>query len=427
MLDSVPRQNRKLKNIGSVIMKTNKEILFGFICLLIIVLVAGTFLITEPLQRFEVTKEKMDTYVTITVYHNNEDKANEIINLAFERMDEIVDIASRYNPDSELSILNSKGLLETPSDEIVEMIEESIYYWNVTGGAFDITILPLLDLWNDDLELLTTNSSFIKELNDGVFSESLRNTFDGFQPPIYSLNETPVVEIGDEEWIISSSWQQYHITKVDEDHLKISTKFYYLPYSTQDEYINQTLPFIGSDKIFINSSEIRLEPGMSITLDGMAKGYIVDQGLKILKNNGIENAMIDAGGDIATLGTKPNGEKWIIGLRNPNNKSESIVEFELANQAITTSGNYERYFDEEANVGHIMDPQTGRSVYKCSSASVITKNCTVADILSTAIFVYGPEKGIELAETLPNVETIILGYEDPKEITSSSGAQNFVI
>ena len=166
---------------------------------------------------------------------------------------------------------------------------------------------------------------------------------------------------------------------------------------------------------------------MSITLDGMAKGYIVDQGLKILKNNGIENTMIDAGGDIATLGTKPDGEKWSIGLRNPNNKSESIVEFELANQAITTSGNYERYFDEEANVGHIMDPKTGRSVYKCSSASVITKNCTVADILSTAIFVYGPEKGIELAETLPNVETIILGYEDPKEITSSSGAQNFVI
>lgn len=417
----------RYKSIGCVVMKTNKKILAGLICLLIIILAAGTLLLKEPMQRFESTQEKMDTYVTITIYHNNKDKANEIINLAFDRIDEIINIASRYNSDSELSHLNSNSIIKNPSDELVEMIEESIYYWNITEGAFDITILPLLDLWNDNRELSVINSSFEQELNNGNFSDSLRNNFSGIQPPIYAINETPVVEIGDEGWTISSSWQQYYIIKEDENHLKISTKFYYLPYETQQGYINQTLPFIGSDKIVINSNEIRLEQGMGITLDGIAKGYIVDEALQVLKNNGIKNAMIDAGGDIATLGTKLGGEKWVIGLRNPNNKSESIVEFQLADQAITTSGNYERYFDEEANIGHIMDPKTGRSVYKCSSASVITKNCMVADILSTAVFVCGPEKGIEIVETLPNVETVILGYENPKEITYSSGIQSFII
>jgi len=408
-------------------MKTNKEILIGFISLLIIFLVAGTYLLNEPLERYELTQDKMDTYVTITIYHNDQDSANEIINLAFDRIDEIIDIASRYNPESELSQLNANGIIENPSYELVEMIEESIYYWQLTDGAFDITILPLLDLWNDDKELITINNSFEEDLSYGNFSDSLKENFSAISPPIYSLNETPLIEIGEDGWIISSSWQQYYITKVDEKNLLISTKFYYLPNDTQQDYINQTLPFIGSDKIEINNDEIKLESGMSITLDGIAKGYIVDEAMKVLKNNGIENAMIDAGGDIATLGTKPNGEKWVVGLRNPNDKSESIVEIQLENHAITTSGNYERYFDKDANVGHIMDPQTGRSVYKCSSVSIITKNCTVADILSTAVFVCGPEEGIELVEELPDVETIILGYEDPKEITYSSGANSFII
>ena len=412
---------------GTGQMKTNKQILVGLICLLIIFLAVGTFILNEPMQKFEVTQEKMDTYVTITIYHNNEDEANNIIELAFDKMDEIIDVASRFDSESELSILNTNGVIKNPSDDLVEMIEESIHFWNLTDGAFDVTILPLLNLWNDDKSLLNINKSFIEDLNEGNFTNQLKEIFNSIQPPIYALNESPTVELDENIWVISSSWQKYYITEKNESNLEISTKFYYLPYETQEEYINQTLPFIGSDKILVNQSEIRLETGMSITLDGMAKGYIVDKALQVLENNGIKNAMIDAGGDIATLGTKPDGDNWIVGLRNPNNKSESVAEFQLANQAITTSGNYERYFDEEADVGHIMDPLTGRSVYKCSSASIIANNCTIADILSTAVFVCGPEQGIEIVEALPNVETIILGYENPEEITYSSGIQSYVI
>ena len=405
----------------------NIKLFAVLLSLLVVLLIVGNLFWENPEQRFESTQEMMDTYVTISIYHNDEEKAKEIIKTAFDRIREIISIASRFDPSSELYKLNINGTIENPSPELLDMIKTSVSYWNITDGAFDITILPLLNLWNDDKGLLTISDSFEQELNSGEFSESLRNNFSSIQPPIYDINETPTVKIEGEGWTISSSWQQYHITKEDENHLKISTKFYYLPYETQQEYINQTLPLIGSDKIMISNDKIQLEPGMSITLDGIAKGYIVDEALQTLKDSGIKNAMIDAGGDIATLGTKPGGEKWVIGLRNPNNKSESIAEFQLTDMAITTSGNYERYFDEDAKIGHIMDPHTGRSVYKCSSASIIAETCTEADILSTAIFVHGPEKGIQIVEALPNVETIILGYENPKEITYSSGVQNFMI
>ena len=405
----------------------NLKLFTVMLSLLVVLLIVGNLFWANPEQRFESTQEMMDTYVTISIYHNDEEKAKEIIKTAFDRISEIILVASRFDPSSELYKLNINGTIDNPSPELLDMIKTSVAYWNITEGAFDITILPLLNLWNDDKGLLTINSSFEQELNSGEFSESLRNNFSSIQPPIHDINETPTVKIEGEGWTISSSWQQYYITEEDGNHLKISTKFYYLPYETQQEYINQTLPLIGSDKIMISNDKIQLEPGMSITLDGIAKGYIVDEALQTLKDNGIKNAMIDAGGDIATLGTKPGEEKWVIGLRNPNNKSESIIEFQLTNMAIATSGNYERYFDEDAKVGHIMDPHTGRSVYKCSSASIITETCTEADILSTAIFVHGPEKGIPIVETLPNVETIILGYENPKEITYSSGIQNFMI
>lgn len=405
----------------------NIKVFTVLVSLLVVLLIVGNLFWGNPEQRFESTQEMMDTYVTISLYHNDEEKAKEIINTAFDRISEIISIASRFDPSSELYKLNMNGTIENPSPELLDMIKTSVSYWNITDGAFDITILPLLNLWNDDKGLLTINNSFEQELNSEEFSKSLRNNFSNIQPPIYDLNETPTVKIEGDRWTISSSWQQYYVTKEDENHLKISTKFYYLPYKTQQEYINQTLPLIGSDKIIISNDKIQLEQGMSITLDGIAKGYIVDEALQVLKDNGIKNAMIDAGGDIATLGTKPGGEKWVIGLRNPNNKSESIVEFQLTNMAITTSGNYERYFDEEAKIGHIMDPHTGRSVYKCSSASIIAETCAEADILSTAVFVHGHEKGIQIVEALPNVETIILGYENPKEITYSSGIRNFMI
>ncbi|MEA2055882.1 MAG: FAD:protein FMN transferase, partial [Candidatus Thermoplasmatota archaeon] len=310
--------------------------------------------------------------------------------------------------------------------ELKNMIETCIYYYDITGGAFDITILPLLNLWSNDKYLFSMNSTYAFDLDNNTVSNEIKSGFENFEPSLYDLNETPALSLVDGGWEIKSSWQTYYLTN-ETNEIKVYTKFWYLPSTTQDVFINEIKELVGSNKITIADDSISLETGMSITLDGMAKGYAVDEAVKVLKAHGIAAGLVDAGGDIATFGMKPGNEKWITGLRNPQDTSESVMEFGLSDMAIATSGNYERYFDKNATVGHIMDPANGRSVSKCSSATVITKNCTIADILATSVFVKGTVDGIDLANSLANVEAVVLGYDDPQETFTSSGLENFVI
>ena len=409
----------------------NVKILAGLIVLLVVIVAAGSFLFQNyedsyEESRFEDSKDMMDTYVNIAVYSTDEETANNAINAAFERMDEVVLIASRFDETSELYQLNSNGVIENPSNELKDMIETCIDYYDITGGAFDITILPLLNLWSDDKYLFSMNSTYAFDLDNNTISNGIKSEFKNFEPSLNDLNETPVLSLVDSGWEIKSSWQTYYLTN-ETNEIKVYTKFWYLPSTTQDTFINETKELVGSNKITITDNSISLENGMSITLDGMAKGYAVDEAVKVLKAHGIAAGLVDAGGDIATFGTKPGNEKWITGLRNPQDTSESIMEFGLSDMAIATSGNYERYFDENATVGHIMDPITGRTVSKCSSSTIIAGSCTIADILATSVFVKGTVDGIDLANSLADVEAVVLGYDDPQETFTSSGLENFVI
>ncbi|MCK4614063.1 MAG: FAD:protein FMN transferase, partial [Thermoplasmata archaeon] len=144
-------------------------ILAGLTGLLIVLVAVGSYFLESPEERFESTREMMDTYVTIIVYHQDEGKAKKAIEAAFDRMKEIEGIASRFNTSSELYRLNEEGMVENPSPELKEMIEISVHYWNITGHAFDITILPLLNLWSGDHELFTANISHQEDLDAGIF------------------------------------------------------------------------------------------------------------------------------------------------------------------------------------------------------------------------------------------------------------------
>ncbi|MFO7991680.1 MAG: FAD:protein FMN transferase [Thermoplasmata archaeon] len=399
----------------------NKNLMIILAVGLIALLIIGSIFIYEPpLQRYEKRRDMMDTYVTIMVYDTDEDHAMKSIDSAFDRIEEVIAITSRYNSSSELYSLNEQGQLTDASPELVELIETSIHYYEITDGAFDITITPLLDLWSEEFKLTELDTDYRSDLEAGTFSESLRDEFEDLDPPLYELVETPTVSSSDHGWMVSSSWQMYYITDGDTS-LSLSTNFWYLPYDTQGYYINQTQQYVGSDKIQIQGSSITLQEGMSLTLDGIAKGYAVDEAVEELRSNDIDSALVNAGGDIATLGEKPGGEKWVTGLRNPEDEEESVMEFELSGEAIATSGNYERYFDENAEVGHIMDPRTGRTVTKCSSATIIAGECTSADALATAIFVLGPEDGTNLVNSLDGTESLVLGYEDPSVMTESDG------
>ena len=122
-------------------------------------------------------------------------------------------------------------------------------------------------------------------------------------------------------------------------------QFWELDESTQKAEINEALKLVGSDQIIIEDNTIRFkEEGTKITLGGIAKGYAVDEALEVLKDMGIRYALVDAGGDMGTLGSKPEGERWNIALVNPDDTSQSLATFRVSDKAIATSGNYERYF-----------------------------------------------------------------------------------
>ena len=202
-------------------------------------------------------------------------------------------------------------------------------------------------------------------------------------------------------------------------------QFWELDAATQQEMINETLKLVGPDKIVVTENRIYFkEEGMKITLGGIAKGYAVDEALKVIKKKGIKYGLIDAGGDIGTLGSKPEGKLWNISLVNPKDTSQSLATFRFADRAVATSGNYERYFDPEAKVGHIMDPRTGFSTSNSISVSIIAKTCTQADALATGVFVLGPEDGLALVESLDDVECFIVGADS--DIHQSSGLGKYL-
>lgn len=404
-------------------------IIAGLTGLLLVLLVAGNIAYEDPEQRYESSRtDLMDTKVDIIVYHKDENKAKGIIEDTFAEMERVIAIADRFNASSEVSILNANRSIDDPSPELLEMIRISIEYWAITGGAFDITILPLLDLWNPysgsgPYLLFTMDQSHAEDLDAGTITEAIEGDFSDNQYTLFEPSVTVITE--SQEWSIQSGWVRYQVVN-ESGSLRVKVpEFWNVKTATQNEIINDTKQYVGSDKIIVTDQSITLQPGMSITLDGMAKGYIVDSAIRFLEKNGIERALVDAGGDIATIGEKPDDMKWKIGLRNPENKDDSVTEFGISGKAIATSGNYERYFNESEEVGHIMDPSTGNSVYKASSSTIIADTCTEADILATGVFVLGPVDGIALVDTLPGVEALLLGYDNPQEFYRSSGMDTY--
>ncbi len=142
--------------------------------------------------------------------------------------------------------------------------------------------------------------------------------------------------------------------------------------------------------------EVKLQK--SINLGAVAKGYITDRLVDILRKNGITSALINLGGNTYAIGKKTTGENWKIGIQDPKNENELIGVLTAENLAVVTSGDYQRYFEKDGiRYHHILDPKTGYpSKSGLRSVTIISENAALADALSTAIFVAGVEKGKEL-------------------------------
>ncbi len=163
------------------------------------------------------------------------------------------------------------------------------------------------------------------------------------------------------------------------------------------QILEKILPLVDYRKIAVKDGQITLPEGMEIDLGAVAKGYTGDEIVKILKDEGISSAIINLGGNVQALGTKPDGSLWKVGLQDGNNKGY-IGTLEIADCAVVTSGLYEKFFVDDNGIkhGHIIDPATGMPVDNdLTSVTIIGKQGIKCDALSTALFVLGKDKAIE--------------------------------
>jgi thiamine biosynthesis lipoprotein len=181
-----------------------------------------------------------------------------------------------------------------------------------------------------------------------------------------------------------------------------------------DQQIDSALPAVNYRHIVLDEKTrtVRFtQPGVRIDLGGIGKGHAVDRGIAILKEMGIAHALVTAGGDSRILGDRF-GKPWIIGIRHPDDKSKVIAKIPLSDTAISTSGDYERYFDEGGQrYHHILDPRTGRSASKVRSATILADTATRTDGLSKTAFVLGPDEAMKLYNRLGNVDAILVTLE----------------
>lgn len=274
----------------------------------------------------------MNTLISIKVFSSDANLAKQALDEAFnefKRIEALTDkFAEKNLPDPEKSdvyrINQNAGIKPViVSVDTLLLLDKSIQYAELSEGAFDITIGPVMELW-------------------------------GFGQDQKSVPE--------------------------------------------DNELKNKLSLVGYEQIIINQEEKTVflpKKGMEIDLGGIAKGYATDSAVKKLKELGITSAMINAGGNVFALGSKPDGSPWLTGIQDPRDASKIVAVVKLIDSAAVTSGDYERNFIEDGVLyHHILDPSTGKPARQGISATIVAPNATDADILSTAYFVLGYNKGM---------------------------------
>ena len=294
-------------------------------------------------EPYRETRMALHTLVEIKAYGDNVEGA---VNAAFKEMERINLLLNNYDPQSEVSLVNSAaGLKEVPvSPETLEALLGAQFYGRLTGGALDITIGPLLTLWG-----------FTREIPAP----------DGGPPSAHELEKT--------RWLVD-----YASLRLDA----------------------------------IKGTALLPRAGMWIDCGSFTKGYAADRAVLVLKKHGVTSALIAAGGTIVAMGKKPGGNPWQVGIRHPRQQGALLGSVPLEWQAVSTSGDYERfYLVNDRRISHIIDPRSGQPAEAVQCISVIAPTAAASDALSTALFVLGSEEGINLVNSLPDTEALIIDGE----------------
>ncbi|MEJ2502336.1 MAG: FAD:protein FMN transferase [Gemmatimonadota bacterium] len=275
--------------------------------------------------RVDAERPAMGTRVAVSAIGRSPDRLEEAIGSAFEEMDRLIAVFTRFETDSAISVLNDAGHLEAPPRELARVLARADRFHGLTHGAFDVSVAPLLDLFRDRLG-----------------------------------GPSPAAPTGAE------------IAEVRER--------------------------VGARHIDLSDRAIRFRrPGMRLTLDGIAKGFIVDGMAAALEARRVRRYLVDGGGDIRTRGR---GEG-----RRPGGG------------AVATSGSYERFYDGDHRYHHLVDAGSGMSPGEATSVSVVAPTAVDADALATAAFVLGPVAGLAFIDSLAGCACLILD-QDGRRLSS---------
>lgn len=272
-----------------------------------------------------------------------------------------------------------------------------------------------VELWHEDVE-------HARHCADQVFTEMRR--IDALMSPYISESELTKINNQAAQAPVKISDEMFGLIKESLKYSELSSGAFDITFSSvgylydyrksqrpSDEKINQLLPAINYHHILLNEKERTIRytmNGVRIDLGGIAKGYAVDNAVAILRTCGIQSGYVKAGGDSFVLGDR-NGQPWILGIKHPRQENKIVVRLPLTNVAVSTSGDYERFFIENGKrVHHILRPSTGRPVTETWSATVIGNSALETDALSTTLFVMDLKSAMELVEKLQGVDAIII-------------------
>ena len=296
---------------------------------------------------YQQQRDIMGTRVSVELWHTEASVAADCSQRVFAEMERINALMSSYLDTSELSYINDNAAIAAVeiSDELALLVEKSLYFSEISQGAFDITYA------------------------------SVGYAYD------YRKRQQP-----------------------------------------SDQSVAQKLPAIDYHHIELADSTIRFNNNaVRIDLGGIAKGYAVDRAVDIIGKCGIGKAMVSAGGDSRIMGDRV-GRPWVIGIQHPRDPEGIVLRLPLSDSAISTSGDYERFFiDNGERVHHIINPATGRSATASWSATVIGHDAMTTDALSTTIFILGAIRGLALIESLEGIDAIII--DSNGKLHYSSGLQ----
>lgn len=320
----------------------------------------------------------LDTMSSFTIWTNEEvddQKAQELVENAEDLLLYYDSLLSRTVTTSDVFRANQAGSNETPiSLETAHLIEESILYSNMTGGYFDISILPVKELWD------------FKAKNPRVPSEEEINA-------ARALVNYKNIDLGTE------------VFRGENEAIKLS------PVAKETEKAWRML---------------RLKEGAQIDLGAIAKGYIADSISDYLKSQGITKGVINLGGNVLMIGEKEPGTPWKVGVQNPDGTQNNfIATVSINDQSVVTSGVYERFFEIDGiKYHHLLNPFTGRPTDNgLVSVTIFSDQSVVGDAFSTSCFVLGLDKGLELIENTKDVEAAFI--LENGEIVTSSGIEKY--